>query len=265
MARITVPAIAKQLRKEGGEAAEMIANRIEYAVEDWPTARRTLWEPSWSDVNDLGKPMAQIALYHEASRKGLDFGYKRIDLNNDTLWDRHRAAEVETLYLFDAAGQLMFAVSGEEGRVGFSVDGRIWDGRKYNGESWHNHPANGHRAWGFPPSPTDVMSHMTHGHRASWVYAKEGLYLMRNCVLSHLGLSNKEVDKMAAKARDDCDRVWDEVQADLGGSAFFSRRLGCEMIERMNAEFSGIAQRNGFEYLFRPSRDFLQAKGIVPR
>lgn len=263
MARISLPPIVRQLRREGGQHAEVIANRIEYAVEDWDTACKSLWEPAWSDQQDAGKPMAQIALYSICKAKGLKFASTRVKQTNEALWTDHTDSEVETLYLWDAEGQLMFAIQGDEGRVGFSVDGRVWDGRNYNGESWHNHPANSPRAWGFPPSPTDVMSHMTHGHRASWVQAKEGIYLMRNQALSHLGLSPKEVDRAAAKARTDCEKVWDDAVWRIGGSAFFSRRHGCMLIEEMNRGFAGIAARNGFEYIFRPSREFLEAKGIL--
>lgn len=261
MARISLPPIVKQLRGCGSQA-EMIANRIQYAVEDWDTAKKTLWEPAWSDQQDAGKPMAQIALYAVCKAKGLKFASTRAEQTNEALWRQHEEAEVESLYLWDADGQLMFAVMGEETRVGFTVDGRVWDGRNYNGESWHNHPANSPRAWGFPPSPTDVMSHMTHGHRASWVSAKEGTYVMRNRALSHLGLSPQEVDKAARIAQADCRKVWDAAVDKIGGSAFWQERKGTALIEEMNKGFAGIAQRNGFEYLFRPSPAFLRAKGI---
>jgi hypothetical protein len=263
VARISLPPIVKQLRKEGGPYAEVIANRIEYAVEDWVTACKSLWEPAWSDPQDLGKPMAQIALYGVAKGKGMRFASTRAEQTNERLSDIHINSEVETLYLWDGDGQLMFAIMGEEGSVGFSVDGRIWDGRNYNGESWHNHPANSPRAWGFPPSPTDVMSHMTNGHRASWVQANEGIYLMRNRALSHLGLSSREVDEYARRARDDCSRVWDAAIKNIGSSAFYSERKGCKLIEEMNKGFAEVAKRNGFEYIFRPSRAFLEAKGLI--
>lgn len=263
MARISLPPIVKQLRREGGQQAEVIANRIEYAVKDWETACKSLWAPAWSDQQDAGKPMAQIALYAVCKAKGLSFASTRAEQTNEALWQDHEQSEVETLYLWDDDGQLMFAIQGEEGRVGFTVDGRVWDGRNYNGESWHNHPANDPRAWGFPPSPTDVMSHMTHGHKASWVQAKEGIYLMRNRALSHLGLSPSAVDRQAKTAQDDCRRVWDAAVDKIGGSAFYSLRRGTALIEEMNRGFAGIAQRNGFEYLFRPSPSFLRAKGII--
>ena len=263
MARISLPPIVKQLRSAGGQEAEIIANRIEYAVEDWSTASKSLWKPSWSDQQDLGKPMAQIALYAVAKAKGLKFSDTRANQSNESLWETHNESEVETLYLWDSDGQLMFAIMGEESKVGFSVDSRIWNGRNYNGESWHNHPANHPRAWGFPPSPTDVMTHMTNGHKASWVQAREGIYLMRNRALYHLGLSPDEVDAYAKKAKDDCRMVWDGAIAKVGSSAFYSEFRGCKLIEEMNKGFAGIAQRNGFEYIFRPSREFLEAKGLV--
>lgn len=240
----------------------MIANRIKYAVEDWSTAKNSLWKPAWSDRDDLGKPMAQIALYAVCKEKGLKFASSRSEQTNEVLWGEHESSEVETLYLWDSDGQLMFAIMGEEGRVGFSVDSRVWDGRNYNGESWHNHPANSPRAWGFPPSPTDVMSHMAHGHRASWVQAPEGVYLMRNRALSHLGLSPLEVDKAAKDAQSDCRRVWDAAVDKIGASAFWNKPKGARLIEEMNEGFKGIAKRNGFEYLFRPSPSFLRAKGL---
>lgn len=235
--------------------------------EDFKKGDRSMFEPPLNRASPNHTTQLQLAIYEMAKDAGLETGPRFSEDRLEEIWEKYGDGQKrETSVWWDSENRLVAAATGKEGSVLQMLMRSHSETRPVmGGTSWHNHPVNKGRVWGFIPSPSDIDSMFSRFEQTSYIGAKEGTYRISLTKQKMDELSKMSYEEASTEGRRLAKRwgnIWTACQMEARKvvgwqkDLFKDEETATLMLNLANKMFSKEASKLGLEYSFTPRKKY---------